>query len=415
MRNKLLYILPLIAGLNGISFQAFNLNIRLDQLLAVILSVVLFSRIIIGKQKFYLDLPGKFLLAFFLISFFSSYAYSPDRNYSFIQTINVLSAASVYFLIPNLITIDNVEKKFLKSFVFTGIIMCGLGIFFFIIAHLGITDYGVNLIDDPLTTPYGVYSTMYEPNIFGSYSVIYFLYSLNIVLVKDYTFASKKTFLFLLFFSAAGVFLSFTRGAWLASIIAIIFSLIMIKSKFKKKYVFKNFTKYLITAGFILLVFLGSIISKGFLLYKIDNFLNSSSGTGYGRLQIWAVALDDITNHLLLGNGTYSFAAIYAKTFYSPSHNAWIGNFILTVIHDTGIVGTILFLFFLGILILHSLKRSKMDSNIFNASSFSLSMASVAMLIAFFFTTGFSLCYSWIPLGILSYFYKKQKKVLQNI
>lgn len=414
MKNKLFYILPLIAGLNGISLQAFNLNIRLDQLLAVILCLILFFRVLIGRQKFYVDLPGKFLILFFFISFISSYVYSPDRNYSIIQTINILSAASVYFLIPNFIANENIEQKFMKSFVVSGIIMCGLGIFFFIIAHLGITDYGVNLIDDPATTPYGVYGTMYEPNIFGSYSVIYFIYALNIVLIKDFSLASRRTFLSLLFFSAAGAFLSFTRGAWLAAIIAILFSIILIRSRYKQKHLFKNFSKYLITACFVLSLFLGFIISKGFLLYKIDNFLNASSGTGYGRLQTWAVALDDINNHLLLGNGTYSFASIYGKTFYSPSHNAWIGNFILTVIHDTGIVGTILFLSFLGSLILPFIKKPKIEINIFNANSFSLSMASVAMLIAFFFTTGFSLCYSWIPLGLLSYFNKKQKRPLKT-
>jgi len=407
MRNKLLYILPLIAGLNGISLHAFNLNIRLDQLLAVILCVVLFSRIIIGKQKFYLDLPGKFLLAFLLISFFSSYFYSPDRNYSIIQTINILSAASVYFLIPNLLTNDKIEKKFLKSFVFTGIIMCGLGIFLFIIARLGITDYGVNLRDD-FTVPYGVYSTMFEPNIFGSYSVIYFLYSLNIVLLGDFTLASKKTFLILLAISAAGLLLSFTRGAWLASIITIILSLIVIKSKFKKKHIFRTFTRYLIGSGLVLFLISDAMTSKGFLSYKIDNFLNASSGTGYDRLQIWAVALGDIANHPLLGNGTYSFAAIYAKTPYSPSQKAWIGNFLLTVIHDTGIIGATLFLSFLSLLILRSVEKPKLNIHYFNTNGISLSMASVAMLIAFFFTTGFSLCYSWIPLGLISYFYKKQ-------
>jgi len=407
MKKKLFYLLPFIAGLNGISFRFANLNIRLDQLLAVILLIFLAFDLLIGGKKLFIDLPGKFLILFFVISFLSSYLYSPDSHYSIIQTINIISVASVYFIIHAYLTDKKTEGKFLKSFVYAGIIMCGLGIFFFVFANLGIINYGVNLIDDPATTPYGVYGTMYEPNIFGSYSVIYFIYSLNIILLKDFGLESKRTFLYLLFFSAAGVFLSFTRGAWLAAIIAILLSLILIRRRYKQKHVFKNFSKYLITAGLLLSLFLGFIISKGFLLYKIDNFLNSSSGTGYGRLEIWSVALDDINNHLLLGNGTYSFAAIYAKTFYSPSTNAWIGNFILTVIHDTGIIGAIVLLLFLGTLILRSIRGAINKSLNLNANSFSLAMACIAMLIAFFFTTGFSFCYAWIPLGVISYFNKK--------
>ncbi len=405
MRNKLLYLLPIIVGLNGISFHIFNLNIRFDQLLAVILSFILILRIMRGAQKLYIDLPGKFLIMFFAISFFSSYFYSPDKNYSIIETINILSAASIYFLIPNFINSNKNEKKFLKVFVLSGIFMCGLGVLLFILAHLGITDYGVNLTVNPPAIAYGVYSTMYEPNIFGSYSVIYFIYSLNIILIKDFSTASKRIFLFLLFFSATGVFLSFTRGVWLAAIVASIISIVLLKRRYPLKLILSNFIKYLLGVGLIIAISLGYMISDTFLLYKIDNFLNASSGTGYGRLQIWSIALEDISKRLILGSGTYSFAAIYSPS----SHNAWIGNFLITVIHDTGIIGAFLFLSFLSILIFHGLKKTTFKSYNFNANIFSLSMALIAMLIAFFFTSGFGLGYAWLPLGLLSYFYKKQK------
>lgn len=401
-----------MAGLNGIAFKFANLNIRLDQLLAVILIIFLIFDLLIGRKKLYIDLPGKFLIMFFIVSFFSSYVYSPDRNYSIIQTINILSAASVYFIIPNSITDIKIETKFLKSFVYAGIIMCVMGVALFIIAHLGITDYGVNLIDDPTTTPYGVYSTMLEPNIYGSYSVIYFIFALNMLLIKDFSTIKKRILVYLLFVSAAGVLLSFTRGAWLAALISIFMSLIILKKRHRKKKLIKQFATYLSFAGIVIVAIVGFAISNYFLLYKINNFLNASSGTGYGRIEIWTLAIGNIPNHLLLGNGTYSFAAIYATRFYDPRHNAWIGNFLVTILHDTGIIGIIFFFGFLIILLGKGiLKRNENEANANNIElfPFSLSMSSIAMLIAFFFTTGFSFTYAWIPFGLISYFNNKRK------
>jgi len=404
MRNKLLYFLPFFAALSGVNIIIGGLNVRFDQLISTILCLILAFRIIFNYQKFYLDFPGKMLISFLFISFISSYYFSPDPKYSIIQTINLTSVSSIYIILINFIDSKKMFDHFLKVYFNAGFIAITLGVALFILSVLiGNELYGVNLISDT-TLAYGVYSTMREPNIFGSYSLIYFIIGLSMLLYKGSLSKNCYNITSIYFIVyALGVFLSFTRGVWLGGIAA--FFLLLILSK---KYSIPNSKKkiHLIKFSIIMLVLITLVlsISHSFFTYKIDNLFQAQEGTGQFRLLEWAKAIEDIGNNFLLGNGTYSFASIYSKTVpYNNLENAWIGNIFLTVLHDTGLIGFSFFMIMCVNLISKGIKLSKLAKALQKDYSIILgiTISIIAMLIAFIFTTGFSYGYSWLLLGLL--------------
>ena len=235
MRYKLLYLIPFLAALNGVNIRFYGLNIRLDQVTALFLVLIVGLIILIGKKYLYLDLPGKLLILFIVWSFIATLLNAPDLNYSLLQTINIASAASIYFVFTNLLNTQDRINKYFKYFLLSGILATGYGMIIFILSMVGINVYGVNLTKD-IYSAYGVFATMKEPNIFGSYSLVYFIITSSILISLRQRREKPNPLVFLAFIaSSSGIFLSFTRAVWLAALIGLAILGIFLSRVFKKK------------------------------------------------------------------------------------------------------------------------------------------------------------------------------------
>ena len=413
----LLYLLPFLTALNGINMKMAGLNIRTDQLFVVLLIIIILSAILLGKIRFYLDKAGRLLLLFFLWSFVVSLFFSPDSKYSIIQTINLLSSASVYFVLTNLLRPIKFINKYFKCFLLAGIFATSYGILIFVLSLMGLNIYGVNLSDD-FSVAYGVFATMREPNVFGSFSLLYFILSSVIIVSLP---RSKRKYdnliFFLLLTSCFSVFLSFTRGVWFAACIGIIVTLTFNKRLFK---FFSQKIKFVFSMGSLLVaifIIANLFISTSIFYYKLSHFLDFKGGTGAHRMEIWKNALDSIQKSPILGHGTYSYATLFSPTLPGPGDQksvAWIGNFLLILLHDTGIIGTILFLWVIKVLLKEGIKTTKKlrHTDPMNAAiSYGLCLSLMCMLIAFFFTTAFSFVYAWSILGLISVYVRYGKKL----
>ena len=404
MEKKLIYTLPLLSAFNGISFFVFGLNIRLEQLWIVITDILFLILVLLGGRKFYWDKAGFFLFFLWCVSLISSYLYSPDRTYSLIQSVNIITISSSFFLMPVCLTQLSYFFKFLKNIFKIAIFISAWGLVLYIFSIVtGIPSYGVNLTQNE-SDAYGVYMTMREQNIFGSYMLCVFLMSLPLLFSRAEIPFMRKNFLrSVMLFSLLGIFLSFTRAVWIAVALC---SFIYFSINFRK--LGNNFFKilFLIVALVLFSVILSHVFHVEFINYKLLNLFNSESSTARGRLVIWGIALDNwIQNkHFLVGNGTYSFASFFNNDTYDNEQNAWIGNHLITFLHDTGILGILFFFFFIGFLINYCIKKTKCispkDHEIIKHTKMGLLLGIIGVNFAFFFTSALSYSYSWILFGL---------------
>jgi O-antigen ligase len=327
------------------------------------------------------------------------------------QTLSIISIAIIFILISESIATEEQLNRFTKYFIFSGIIFCTIGVLFFSLSILGLMNYGGNIVDD-LTTPYGAYGTMVEPNIFGGYCLGYFIFSFTLALT---TKASNGLIIYLLSTSFLGLYMSFTRGAWIAACIGLFLALLYIK---QTKVINVKRLGFLIVFAVILYALVGTLTSNYFLTYKIINIINTDSGTASLRLAVWGAALENIKNHLLFGTGTYSFATIMGDGSYDPHTNLWIGNLFITLLHDYGIVGFFLFSLFFISVVFTSIRLVRQKYNNIESEDkwmlLSLCLSVISIYIAFFFTTGFSLSYSWIFLGMIALYKRKLELYPKN-
>ena len=162
--------------------------------------------------------------------------------------------------------------------------------------------------------------------------------------------------------------------------------------------------------GFAIVVALLMLPGSGgtFLRFKLGNLMNLGSQTAVFRLLTYSVALEQTLRHPIIGWGTFSFAPLLAEgndfARFEGWRGLWIGNYLLLAIHDTGVIGLVLWIGLLWSIIARGLRAMRAWSEpdpALAARSLALTAAVVSLFIAFLATTGFSLGYPWLLIGLL--------------
>ena len=157
------------------------------------------------------------------------------------------------------------------------------------------------------------------------------------------------------------------------------------------------------------------LVPDNYLRYKATNLVDFQDGTGAGRLKIWATALEETQQRRWIGWGTYSFGDLHKEGTETNQTLPWIGNFVVTLLHDSGVIGTFLFGAFLTVTLRGGLRDAKClwahtpDQAV---RLVGLCYGAVALLIAFLATTGFSFGYIWIALGLIGAHRRRAPHVL---
>jgi len=176
-----------------------------------------------------------------------------------------------------------------------------------------------------------------------------------------------------LIFMLALIFLSRSRGAWLACLIGCVFVIEHYYGVLKS--IRRHFSR---TQRLVLSVLLGvGLLGGVFFLYKFK------ADSADGRLLVWKVALQAPRENILLGDGCGSFEANYCRwqrDYFASGEGTEREKFLadyvtcaynefLQVFIDHGVVGTLLFF---GIILLALLQKDSHRSHIFIGAKASL-------------------------------------------
>ncbi|MDB4879084.1 MAG: hypothetical protein JWL60_530 [Gemmatimonadetes bacterium] len=410
-RRALFAALPLLVTLNGITMTTPIGMVRFDQLAGLLIGLGFALAWMLDPQPLPIDRAMRWMLALLLLALWSSLFASPDRRYSVAQTANYFSAIWIYVVVLlSTDTVDDVDRV-LDAFVIAGIVGGVVGILAFGLGMAGLPVGGANVDLSLRGTAFGAFGTMREPNIFGSFCQIFFVFGVALVQLPSTAarVLPSGRLVLLLVVSSLGLVLSFTRGAWIGALVGLIGITVLNAVVFGARV---RYGRVLIP---VVIALVAGVVTwnvspdaQEFMEEKLVNLVNPQSENAAIRLLMYGRALENIRQHPWFGWGTYSFAPMSVSgidvRLLGNQHDVWIGNYILLTLHDTGVAGLLVF----GGILLSVLRpavrvaKAWVRADPVHAVRLSgLVAAFGSLLVSFLTSSGFTFGYPWLLLGII--------------
>ena len=415
-RRTLLMALPFLVTLNGVPLKVGASSFRLDQLVACLLLIPLVTGALAGRRRIQLDGTSWWLVALLAANIAASVLNSPVPSYSLRQCLNLGSSWVIYILLINYLTCLEDLEEFLTCVVWAAVSASVIGVGAFMLAVGGVHVGGAEVSTSAaayLTRAYGAYGTMLEPNILGSFTAANLVLAATLFVAMSreaISIVGRGLLRWAIVLTATGLLLSFTRAAWLGA--ASGFACVVLLSgripnvRFRVDRILATFAAAAVVVG-VLFVLPGDI---GVIFrFKVANLINPASETAIVRWVSSALALDQIAQHPVVGWGTFTFAALTAEggdfQSFANWRNLWIGNYLLLALHDTGVIGLALLIGVLATVIqraLRVLNTMSTETSKHASRIVGLVAALASFLVSFLATTGFTLGYSWLIVGLLA-------------
>ncbi len=383
-----------------------------DLLLISLLGLFLFWRIKIGKLgNWEIGKLGKFMIAGLCLMLLVSVFLAPDKIVATQSFLRFLLGVGLFWMI---ISASYSRVKLIYSFLAGAALQAGLGLWQFFMQGafackwLGMaghqpSDLGHSVME---TISGGRWLRAYggfdHPNIFGGVMAVGVLLIILEIARKDFVIKKRAERIMLSVMAillAAGLFVSFSRAAWLAFVVglAVIALIAIIK---KEKDALKNIFKISAVCAVVFLIF-GSVYSE-LLFTRLGSNARLEAKSNVERVESLVGAGDVIRNNWLLGVGVGNYTQeleirnlkLEIGKFaweYQPAHDVF-----LLVWAEAGVLGL---LFFVGVLVFTGYEIFK--KNIF-LYSISLIAALLPMMMVdhWIWSLHFGVLFFWVMMGV---------------
>jgi hypothetical protein len=306
-------------------------------------------------------------------------------------------AMSPFFLVPQMVGTREQLEKAMKLLLFVGAAEALFGILCFLSYLLFGTELGVTFFFYLDFIP-GVHGSQWEPNIFGSYCACF------AVMFLFYYLAGGRTsgwYLAGFLVTTVGVLLSLARQGWACLII--VGAMVLLYHQRRAKIQWKRLAS--VGVGILATLLIGVSLMRDLpqRLATLAIGQVADDPTVVHRLKYLALAVEDIREHPMIGLGSSSFQLLYEDQDNIGAGPAWLDNLFIRVIHDTGIVGMIVFAWFLVELGRRAWRVLGSSShNQASTAVGALSAGGLVMLIAYQLTDASTLGFTWIHFGVLA-------------
>lgn len=285
-----------------------------------------------GKRSLKFDFLDFFVLLFAVFTFLGG-AFSVTPSSSLPPACVFVCFIASYFLIVNLIKTKELVKKLLFSSVFSFLICSLYGVYQNFFATPDTTWTDEDMFSDIETR---VVSTFENPNVFGEYLIMLIPVAFALfIIAKSFT---QRTFTFAsLCASVLALVYTWSRGAWLGFIAAMLVLLVIINRKALGAYVFG-----ILAVPLAIPVLPSSVIER---FSSIGNMTDSS--TSY-RVFIWEAATNMINDYFVsgIGIGVDAFQTVYSEYALAGIETApHSHNLYLQILLELGIFGFAVFVF----------------------------------------------------------------------
>jgi O-antigen ligase len=326
--------------------ELFAWKARPEHFAVVIVSLAVCIWLLRSNRKIRLETPDYWVLAYvamnYVSSAFGSSSPSETLRWALLNNLAVLP----YFLIRLLVRDAETFRKAFQVFLAVGIAESSYGILCYVSHHAFGTTAGMETgqyLSD-VAAPYG---SLFEANLFGAYTGCIAVLALAIYLIAE----RRLGYLICFFVGALATVLSFSRAALVALVVS--GAWVCWQARHAREEGHRSRAATLVLAvGLILLIVvpaIGGVVQERFAGLFIQGRLGEESAIG--RLIEAQEALQEFSEHRLIGSGTASFQLSFDWGKYLPElrgYPTWVGNITVRILHDSGLLGMAAFLGFLG-------------------------------------------------------------------
>lgn len=396
-------VLVLASAMPRLAGSVFGLHVRPEHVAVAYVLVIVLFRIITGHSRSPVNLVDYMLIAYVSMNFLTSAFSSPEPRMTLRwAALNAIVIGS-YFLIRLLVTNLEALQSAFKVLLWVGAIESAYGILCFFSNRAFGTQFGI------AAEQYGVipgtHGTQYEANLFGSYSACCAIMFLALYLFDDGSRRNVRS-LVGLGLCTAGTLVSLSRAALAA--LLVVGGLVVLIGTTRKKFGRRRIMALASSFALLLLLitpFVGSFLQERFSTIELES--PSADSSTWIRMVSLGAALDDIQAHPVFGSGTDSFQLTFNwKDYIGPSemddYAGWISNTPVRVIHDTGIVGLGIFLAFLIVLGVQTIRAIRRAAGYPRVVIIALAVGLVVYTITFQTTEATLLAFPWVHIGLLA-------------
>jgi O-antigen ligase/polysaccharide polymerase Wzy-like membrane protein len=335
------------------------------------------------------------LAGYILANLVSSWFMSPDAGQTMKAALQQCLAIAPYYFLR---IVAGGEQSFRRAFRVV-LVVGALEAAYAVIAVYGSLWFGTvfALELEQYEDVAGVYGTQYEPNLLGSYCG-----ACAVMMLVMYLKERKRAYLIGYMLTFAGMAVSFSRGALLATSIALAAVVLL---SWQRRWLGGRVFFRMAGATVLMVALLGPILIPGY----ISRFSTVAGGDPTAdpntmfRVAQNMMGLEQFVASPILGTGTLSFALQFDWDTAGLSElgweeKGWLSNTGGRILHDTGLVGFTLFCAMLGSLFVGARRVLQRDEH---PELLALVLASLVYMISFQFTEGTLLAFSWVHLGLL--------------
>jgi hypothetical protein len=399
-----IYTLLLASFCSAISLEMGPVTLRPDQVIAIAILPPLFLLLISGTRPLVRTGLDWLIFAYLFCNIFSSLLNSPDKAMSFQKCVLLIVTSLGFFLTTHLIDSRRRLNRVLVVFIVVGVLEALYSILSFALIQKGIDMGGTH-------APYGVLyarGTFLEGNLFGSFQMMIGLILMSILFCRS--LAEHRVLIVISLFTVlVALILSYTRAAWIAFVLGLVAYVLLFQRQLILRYI-RHLPLVLVLCMFIAVMAYGFAMSRrigssnllGVYVHRLTKIVDYRSETSSLRLRVWVGSIRFWLRNPVFGNGTDSIKVLAADTTLPKlGEGHWIPNSILLALHDTGVVGLILFL---GIQIsfLSHLRRAIRETTFpfYRSIMEGFFAAFIGVQLTYLFTNGFWLIFIWVFMGI---------------
>jgi hypothetical protein len=399
-----IYSLLLASFCTALSVEIGSVTVRPDQAVAVAIVPSVFLLIISFRRPIVITGMDWLILLYLFCNVFSSLLNSPDRALSF-QKCTLLAVTFLgYFLTTQLINTRRSLNRVLLIFLVVGVLEAMYGVASVLLYTQGIHIGGAHA---PFGDLYGR-GTFLEGNIFGSFQMMLALVLIS--LLFNQRLAERRALILIsLPIVLAGLVVSFTRAAWIAFVIGLVTYMLVFQRHLFRRYV-RQFPLILLLCMLIAILSYGYVMSRRMgsenfvdvYANRLTKVFDYKSQTSSLRLRVWVGSARLWLKNPVFGNGTDSIKVLAAGTTLPKfGEDHWIPNSMLLALHDTGLVGLLVFSAIqIAFLINMRAGIRKTTDPFYRSLMEGFFVAFIGVQFTYLFTNGFWLIFIWVFMGI---------------
>lgn len=391
MYKKFYYSLILFALVsNGIYIHLDGARLTPARIMGALLLVWLFGLAFTRKRISLGGIAGPLIICWLLLSLFIDII-RPGSPLLLKHFINI-SAGIVWFFIVANCRID--YKRLYSSLTFVGFLLAGLAIL-----ALSLKALNLHFLDIPPDL-FGLDGGKlrlklfsWEPNILGGCIAAIMVMLIPAITATRKSWTTKFVFA-LLFIPLIG---ALSKGPIIAFCLGLSIYFLLTLSRKAFRIIFS--LSALGSIGLLASAFMRPHILSTF-LWRQHNFVVRLTHIHY--------ALLDFYRHPLIGNGTFSLSVLWPHlNAQFGTTGAWVGQTVIGVLHDTGLIGVGLFISFILLLItqgIRTLIRARQEGSLPEACRIQVAIISTAFVMfgMGLATTLYSLPVYWAIMGLLA-------------